>query len=105
MILLKSINIKEIINQIKEDKGYYKSWIDNDQMDIGVLYLEPKREDTQLPHNRDEIYFILEGDGKFDIGMETHLIEENCFYFVPKGTDHKLKENTKRIIAIYFFGG
>ena len=97
-------DIESLINDIQESNTYYKSFIDTENMDVGVLHLKPDQEDNQLPHDKDEVYFILQGDGYFEIGNEIHKIVENRFYFVPKEIKHRLFANNKNIIAIYFFG-
>ncbi|MHA1984909.1 MAG: cupin domain-containing protein [Candidatus Hodarchaeales archaeon] len=73
-------------------------------MDVGVLALKPEEEDDQTPHSKDELYFILHGDGYITIDEQKYPIKEKMFYLVKKHKKHNFSHNTKEIIAVYFFG-
>ncbi|MHA1990401.1 MAG: cupin domain-containing protein [Candidatus Hodarchaeales archaeon] len=97
-------DLNTIIERVKESNIYYKSFIDEPHMDIGVLVLKPGQEDNQKPHSKDEIYFILHGDGYITIDDHKHPIIEKMFYFVRKNIKHYFSHNTKEIVVVYFFG-
>lgn len=58
----------------------------------GTLSLEvykPKKEDLQKPHDRDEVYVIIEGHGDFFCGGNTTIFRKGDFLFVPAGVEHR----------------
>ena len=74
-------------------------------MAAGVLVLQPGEKDTQEPHESDEVYFILKGDGFLKINDTDYSISENKMYFVGKKVPHHFHNNSKELIVLYFFGG
>ena len=53
-------------------------------MAVGVLFLKPGENDTQEPHDSDEIYYILDGNGFLEINDESYRIKKGHIYFVAK---------------------
>ncbi|MFB5604063.1 MAG: cupin domain-containing protein, partial [Candidatus Nitrosomaritimum aestuariumsis] len=61
--------------------------------------------DTQEPHQSDEVYFIIKGNGFLKIKNKDYPVEQNKMYFVGKEIEHYFHGNTKELIVLYFFGG
>ncbi len=74
-------------------------------MSVGVLVLKPGENYTQEPHDSDEIYYILDGNGFLEIDDEHHRIKKGQAYFVAKDVQHHFYGNTKNLSVLYFFGG
>ena len=76
-------------------------------LEKGKLFIElynPVQTDPQSPHNRDELYFIVEGKGEFECGGETVLFKAGDAFFVPKHIPHKFKnfgEQMKTWVVFY----
>ena len=83
----------------------YSFFINNENLTAGVLVLQPSEEDTQEPHESDEVYFILKGDGFLKIKDTDYPVSENKMYFVGKQIEHFFHGNSKELIVLYFFGG
>ena len=83
--------------------GY--TFLNKNSLAAGVLILKPGEEDTQLPHDSDEMYYILEGDGFLKIKNKNYSIKKGKAFFVPKNTEHYFFGNKKKLQVIYFFGG
>jgi len=98
-------NVNEYIEKIKKSSNYFHTFINNENLAVGVLVLQPGEKDTQEPHDSDEVYFILKGDGFLKIKDTDYLISENKMYFVGKKTEHFFHGNSKELIVLYFFGG
>lgn len=94
-------DLDAIKNKLDDTDAYWKSFIEKSDFEIGILNLKPGKEDTQTPHNADEIYFIIEGDGFMDIGDKTFPIKPKTALYVPRNTKHKIYGNTKSVIAYY----
>ena len=56
-------NTLDYIHKIDDGNSYFHTFLNGDTLAAGVLILKPGEEDTQLPHDSDEMYYILEGDG------------------------------------------
>ena len=67
--------------------------------------MKPSEEDTQLPHESDEMYYILDGDGFLKIKNKNYSVKKGKAFFVPKNTEHYFFGNKKKLTVLYFFCG
>jgi len=103
---MKSVfNITEYIDKIKKGKNYFHTFINNENLAAGVLVLQSGEKDTQEPHESDEVYFVLKGDGFLKIKDTDYPVSENKMYFVGKKVEHFFHGNSKELTVLYFFGG
>jgi len=98
-------NISEYIEKIKNSKEYFHTFINKQSLAAGVLVLQPGETDTQEPHDSDEVYFVMAGDGFLRIKHKDYQIEPNKIYFVAQNVEHYFHGNSKELIVLYFFGG
>ena len=98
-------DINEYVNKIAKSGSYYHTFINKDSLASGVLRLEPGGKDTQIPHENDEIYYIIRGDGFLNIAGKDYPISEARAYFVGKNIEHRFHGNKKELVVLYFFGG
>jgi len=96
---------KKYLKQISRSNSYFNTFLDKDTLAAGILILKPGEEDTQLPHESDEMYYILEGDGFLKIKNKDYSIKKGKAFFVPKNAEHFFFGNKKRLTVLYFFGG
>ena len=95
----------EYIQNIAKSKSYFHTFINKNNLAAGILRLEPGEEDTQAPHESDEIYYVIRGDGFLNIAEKDYSISEGRAYFVGKNVEHKFHGNKKELVVLYFFGG
>ncbi len=98
-------NVSEYIKKIKKSNEYFHTFINKQSLAAGVLVLQPGEEDTQEPHESDEVYFIIKGDGFLKIKNKDYPVEQNKMYFVAKNIEHFFYGNKKELVVLYFFGG
>ena len=96
---------KEYIKEISKGNSYFHTFINKDNLAAGILRLEPGEKDTQEPHESDEIYYIIRGDGFLNIGEKDYSVSEGMSYFVVKNIKHRFHGNKKELVVLYFFGG
>ncbi len=98
-------DIAEYIDKVRKDPNFFHTFINRQSLAVGVLVLRPGEDDTQEPHESDEVYFIIKGDGFLRIKNKDYPIKENKMYFVAKDITHHFHGNKKELIVLYFFGG
>lgn len=98
-------SVDKYVRMLRKDKGYFHTFIDRPALAAGVLVLAPGEEDSQVPHDSDEVYLVLNGDGFLQIDGKDYKISVNKVYFVAKNVRHFFHGNTRELIAVYFFGG
>jgi len=96
---------KSYINQLKKSDSYFHTFINKNSLAAGILLLQPNEEDTQEPHDSDELYYVIKGDGFLKINQRDYPVKDGKIFFVPKNVKHNFFGNKKELIVIYFFGG
>ena len=93
------------IKEIEKSENYFHTFINRESLAAGVLSLEPGEEDTQAPHEFDEVYFVIQGDGFLKINKKDYAVSEGKVFFVAKDVEHYFFGNSKKLTVLYFFGG
>lgn len=93
------------VQKIAKSNTYFHTFINKENLAAGILRLVPGEEDTQEPHESDEIYYIVKGDGFLFVGEKNYAVSEGMAYYVGKNTRHYFHGNTKELVVLYFFGG
>ena len=98
-------DLSTYLEKIKRSSSYFHTFINKQSLAAGVLVLEPGEEDTQEPHDSDEVYFVLEGDGFLKIRNKDYAVSKEKLFFVGKNIEHHFHGNSKALKVLYFFGG
>ena len=98
-------NTDDYVRKINSGNSYFNTFLNKDTLAAGVLILKPGEEDTQEPHDSDEMYYILEGDGFLKIKNKNYVVKKGKAFFVPRNVEHFFFGNKKKLKVIYFFGG
>ena len=93
------------LEKIKNSSSYFSTFIDKESLAAGVLLLRPGEEDTQTPHENDEIYFVISGNGFLKIKDKDYKVSKNKLFFVAKNVKHFFHDHTEDLKVLYFFGG
>lgn len=72
---------------------------------LSIEIYKPNMVDLQKPHERDEVYIIVSGTGKFLNGDTKIDFKPNDFLFVPAGVTHRFFDFTDDFITwVVFYG-
>jgi len=93
------------LEKIKNGNSYFHTFINKDSLAAGVLVLQPGEEDTQVPHDSDEVYYIISGDGFLKIKDKDYKVSKDKLFFVAKDVEHYFHGNKNELKVLYFFGG
>jgi len=73
--------------------------------ELEVELYEPRGEDKQTPHTRDEVYMVVKGTGNFICDGETKPFVEGDALFAPASADHRFLEFTDDLsVWVIFYG-
>jgi mannose-6-phosphate isomerase-like protein (cupin superfamily) len=74
----------------------------------GSLLVElyaPRGVDAQTPHDRDEVYVIVQGHGRFDLAGDVNAFRAGDLLFVPAGRAHRFIDFSDDFSAWVLFYG
>jgi mannose-6-phosphate isomerase-like protein (cupin superfamily) len=72
---------------------------------LTVELYAPRGNDPQTPHTRDEIYVIIGGKGRFQLGKQETSFGPGDVLFVPAGEEHRFTEFGDDFATWVFFYG
>jgi len=84
------------------DKGGYEVLHASEGVEIGVYVLVAPEPDRQQPHEDDEVYVVLDGNGTLEIeGISVDLHVGNAV-FVPAGAEHRFVGYEQLAVLVIF---
>jgi len=98
-------DLEAYLQKIKTSNSFFHTFINKDSLAAGVLVLKPGEEDTQTPHDSDEVYYVISGNGYLKIKDKDYKVAKDKLFFVAKDVEHFFHGNTKELKVLYFFGG
>ena len=98
-------DLTSYLGKIKKSSSYFYTFINKPSFAAGLLLLQPGEKDTQEPHDIDEIYYIITGDGFLKIKNKDYKVSNDKIFYVEKNTEHYFHGNKKELRVLYFFGG
>ena len=96
---------KQYYKELEKSDEYFHTFINKESLAAGILVLEPGEEDTQTPHDTDEVYYVVQGDGFLKVNKKDYPVSQGKVFFVAKNVKHFFFGNSKKLEVLYFFGG
>jgi mannose-6-phosphate isomerase-like protein (cupin superfamily) len=80
----------------------YEVVFDSPAIELGVYVLVAPQPDEQEPHDRDEIYVVLEGRGALTVAGEEVELHRGDAAFVAAGTEHRFSAYQRLSLLVLF---
>ncbi|MGE0243910.1 MAG: cupin domain-containing protein [Nitrososphaeraceae archaeon] len=81
---------------------YFMDILNTHSMEIGVINLKKNQKDTQQPHESDEIYYVISGNGKIVINENEHDVKPGNIIYIPKNVSHHFRTiDANELIVLY----
>lgn len=97
-------DLDDLVSKIGKGE-YWTDFLKVRHMQAGVLRLRPSEEDTQAPHDDDELYFVVEGSGYIEMGKESRPVKKGSVIFMPARMAHRFYGNKDTLVVLYMFAG
>lgn len=82
--------------------GGYEVFFDSPSLELGVYVLVAPEPDDQEPHDRDEVYVVLEGSGVLTVEGEEQRLGPGDAAFVAAGDDHHFSGYERIVLFVLF---
>lgn len=100
---MKVINLLDY-QQFSLDKLKKNNIFRTDRFFCDLYCFEPGQEQKGHVHgNQDKVYVVLEGQGTFQVGGETRVLEKGQGTMAPAGAEHGVKNHTGARLNVLVF--
>jgi mannose-6-phosphate isomerase-like protein (cupin superfamily) len=72
-------------------------------MSAGIYVLARGSTDTQVPHQQDEMYYVVRGRARMRAGSEDQLVKEGSVVFVAAEVDHLFYDIQEELTVLVLF--
>lgn len=81
----------------------YLEFLRHNSMSLGLYVLPAAGVDLQTPHNEDEVYYIISGQGKITVGEKVEAVQPGSIVFVAARVPHRFHDILEELKILVFF--
>jgi len=100
---METFTIQQLIAEQAVGKRPYLEFLRHDSMSLGLYALPAGGVDPQQPHDEDEVYYIVSGQGQITVGEETQPVLPGSLVFVAAHVPHKFHDISEDLKILVFF--
>lgn len=96
-------SLDSLVTRLDTSGSAWLPFITVPTLETGLYRLARNAEDLQSPHNRDEVYVVIEGAARVRIGETEQSIKPGDTIFVSAGTVHRFIAIDEDLLLVVFF--
>ncbi len=100
---MEAFTIQKLITEQAAGERPYLEFLRHDSMSLGLYVLPADGIDPQQPHDEDEVYYIVSGQGQITVGEETEPVQPGSIVFVAAHVPHKFHDILEDLKILVFF--
>ena len=100
---MQAFQLHELENQAAEDNHLYYEFLRVPSMSLGLYRLGAGKPDPQLPHQQDEVYYVLSGKGMLEVNGKQEKAIPGTVIYVEAGAAHKFVDIEENLEVLVFF--
>ena len=98
-----AFELKDLLAQAGESDEAYLEFLRVPDLSMGLYQLKAGERDPQSPHNEDEVYYVVEGRAKIQVGEELRPVQAGSIVYVAAQVPHKFIEIKEDLQILVFF--
>jgi mannose-6-phosphate isomerase-like protein (cupin superfamily) len=96
-------HIDDLARQRAEKNKLYFEFLRVPAMSAGLYVLPGGGTDPQKPHREDEMYYVVRGRARMQIGLEHSEVRAGSVIFVEAGVEHRFYDILEELEVLVFF--
>jgi mannose-6-phosphate isomerase-like protein (cupin superfamily) len=96
-------HVNDLLHQRAEKGKLYLEFLRVPAMSAGVYVLPARGTDAQKPHREDEMYYVIRGRARMQIGTEHGEVSAGSLVFVEARTEHRFYDIQEELEVLVFF--
>ena len=97
-----AFGIAEVKDRLVAAGGGYEIVHQSPGLELGIYVLVAPEPDRQQPHEDDEVYIVLEGNGMLEVAGESLPVAEGSAVFVEAGAEHHCSAYEQLSVLVIF---
>ena len=100
----KAFNIDKLKARVAGTEPSFYEFLRSSQMSCALYRLPAGSKDMQAPHLEDEVYVVLEGKARVQVGEQQQDVGPGSILFVRATTEHSFFDITEDLTLLAIFG-
>jgi len=100
---MNAFELTDLIAQQKDSNKLYLEFLKVPDLSMGLYVLPAGGTDPQSPHTEDEVYYIVSGRAKIQVGDEDRDVQTGSIVYVAKNVEHRFHSIEEELKVIVFF--
>lgn len=96
--------LSELLAKAEAGSLRFDEFLRTPSLSCSVYHVPAGSKEMQNAHDEDELYFVLEGNGKLRVGDDEHTVEKGTLLYVRADSDHTFFEIENDLTVLAFFG-
>ncbi len=96
-------DLESIKGKLKGDPAEYLEFLKVPALSCGIYSLAAGSKDMQAPHDEDEVYLVLTGKARMQLGDEEREVGPGSLLYVSASTEHSFFEIEEDMTLMVFF--
>ncbi|MCI0709648.1 MAG: cupin domain-containing protein [Chloroflexi bacterium] len=98
-----AFKLEDLLRQHDEHGKLYLEFLRYPSMSMGLYRLPAGGEDSQQPHNEDEVYYIVSGRAKISLAHQVQAVSAGSIVYVAKHIEHHFHDIEEDLTILVFF--
>lgn len=95
--------LAELVEQAQQSQRAWVPFLERKTLSCGLYRLEAGTQDTQGPHELDEVYYVVEGKARLRAGSEEFDAGPGSIFFVERDIEHRFVDIEEDLVVVVFF--
>lgn len=95
--------LDKVITKREASGKLYLEFLKVPDLRLGLYALPAGGTDPQSPHSEDEVYYVVSGSAKIQVGEEEREVQSGSIIYVGKSVVHRFHSITADLTVLVFF--
>ncbi len=100
---MKAFEVESLASAQAASDSPYLEFLRESSMSAGLYVLPAGATDMQKPHNEDELYYVVSGEGQIQVAGEDRPVRPGSVVFVGQQVPHQFHTITETLYIMVFF--
>ena len=100
---MQAFELRQLISEQKSSNKLYLEFLRVPDLSVGLYVLPAGGADPQSPHTEDEVYYVVRGKAKIQVGKEACDVSAGSIVYVAKNVEHRFHSIEEELRVLVFF--